>query len=94
MATHCDVLGLWPTQAELSDDLRAEGIEIGASGVGMWRVREDIPAHYWPALVKIAERRGFRLPPNAEPVTLAFLASTQRRVRRGALSTAEASRDA
>lgn len=90
MATHLDVLDLWRTQAELSDDLRAEGIEIGVSGVGMWRVRGDIPAFYWPALVKIAERKNLTLPPDGEPVTLAFLAATQKRSRKHAPDTAEA----
>lgn len=77
MTTHRDLLSLWPDLPTLVDDLKAEGVEIGLSGVGMWKTRDDIPSHYWPALVRIAATRGLAL-------TLETLVSSQKRLREGA----------
>jgi len=80
MASHCDALALWRPLSDLSNDLRAEGVEIGVSGVGMWNVREDIPALYWPVLVKIAAQRDLRFA-DGSALTVEWLASSQKRLR-------------
>ena len=73
MASHSDLLALFEPLSGLSADLRAEGVEIGPSAVGMWKVRDDIPAIYWPALIKIAAARG-------KSLTLEDLVSSQKRL--------------
>lgn len=80
MASHRDILDLWPSLTDLSADLRAEGVEIGVSGVGMWRVRDDIPSIYWPVLVRMARQSALRFA-DGEELTLELLASSQKRLR-------------
>lgn len=54
--SHADVINWWPSAAELARQL---GVE--PQTVQKWRIRRNIPASHWPALIKLAKQRKHRL---------------------------------
>ena len=50
-----DIIGLWPSMAELGRDLGLPYPTVAA-----WKQRGSIPVAYWRELVGAAQRRGFR----------------------------------
>lgn len=61
MSSHRSILAQLRPFRTLAEELTTEGVEIGPSGVGMWSVRDDIPAEYFPALIRVAAKRGVKL---------------------------------
>ena len=50
-----EIIGLWPSMADLGRDLG-----LPYSTVAAWKQRESIPIAYWRALVGAARQRGLR----------------------------------
>ena len=57
--SHVDVIDWWPSAAEL-----ARQLGVKPQTVQKWRVRRNIPASYWPALIRVAKARKIRLSPD------------------------------
>ena len=56
MKTFSDTIDLWPTLGEYADDI---GIKYNAAN--MQRYRDSIDPDYYPAIVRAAEKRGYRV---------------------------------
>lgn len=54
--SHVDVIDWWPSAAEL-----ARQLGVKPQTVQKWRIRRNIPASYWPALIVAAKARKKRL---------------------------------
>lgn len=54
--SHADVIDWWPSAAEL-----ARQLGVQPQTVQKWRIRRNIPASYWPALITAAKARKIRL---------------------------------
>jgi hypothetical protein len=59
MNTHCDILKLWPSLAELRRDLVGLGGDISTMGVVRWWQRDSIPGEWWADVERAAKIRGY-----------------------------------
>lgn len=67
MKSYQEVIGLWPSPAELASDAGKT-----AESVRKWKERDWIPPSAWPDVVEAAEKRKY-------PVNLQLLASLRKR---------------
>ena len=56
MSTVQQIIGLWPSAAEMARDI---GLKRASHGTVL-KWRSSIPVKYWPQLVEAAERRGIK----------------------------------
>ena len=59
MRTFADVINLWPSAADLAEDLTILGVPTKKVTARAWR-KNGIPGAYWDHVCKAAKRRGFR----------------------------------
>lgn len=53
------IVELWPSLEAMSEDFKADGLDISATAISKWAQRGRIGGEYWAPLVAIAVRRGF-----------------------------------